>query len=170
MASDLGALPGLNSAIGFAVCSNGLVAGSSSLNSGANALPFRWSEAGGMEPVPLPPGTTTGGARGVNASGWVVGTASAATAIPYLYDGTASYQLESLIPPGTGWDLTSGTSNAAFGIADDGTITGRGLLNGVITGYAMILVPEPGLAILGFACLVAVRRRRYTAVPGVRTG
>jgi uncharacterized membrane protein len=143
VATDIGALPGQNSAIPFAVSSNGLIAGTSSLNSGAGSLPFLWSESAGMMAVPLPAGTTQGGARGVNASGWVVGTASSATAVPFLFDGTATYSLQSLILNPGGWDLVSGTSNGAFGISDTGIITGRGLLNGEIRGFAMIPVPEP---------------------------
>ena len=84
VATDINALSGHNSAIPFAVSSNGLIAGSSSLNSGSGSLPFLWSQAHGMMEVPLPTGTTQGGARGVNAMGWVVGTASAATAVSKL--------------------------------------------------------------------------------------
>ncbi|HEY6563571.1 MAG TPA: hypothetical protein VIY86_03695 [Pirellulaceae bacterium] len=161
VATDLGALSGHNSAIPFAVSSNGLVAGSSSFNSGVGSLPFLWSESAGMTPVPLPMGTTQGGARGVNASGWVVGTASAATAVPFLYDGVGTYTLQSLLVNPTGWDLISGTSNGAFGIADNGVITGRGLLNGAIRGFALIPVPEPGTCtVLVAVVLLSIARRR----------
>ncbi|MGE3181667.1 MAG: hypothetical protein AB7N71_08560, partial [Phycisphaerae bacterium] len=145
-ATDIGALTsfGHNSAIAFAVSSNGLIAGSSSLNSGAGALPFIWSEGGGMSAVPLIVGTTTGSARGVNADGWVVGNMSSATSIPFLYDGATTFRLQDLLDAsGAGWDLVSGTSNGAFGIGDDGTITGRALLNGQVTGFVMTLIPEP---------------------------
>lgn len=145
-ATNIGALTSLghNSAIAFSVSSNGLIAGSSSLNSGADARAFFWSEANGMSEVPLLPGTTTGGARGVNADGWVVGTMSSATSIPFLYDGADTVRLQDLLDAsGAGWDLVSGTSNGAFGIADNGVITGRGLLNGQITGFVMTPVPEP---------------------------
>jgi len=162
-ATDIGALTSLghNSAIPFGVSSSGLITGSSSLNSGSGALPFIWSEANGMDPVPLPVGTTTGQGRGVNSSGWVVGNSSAATSIPFLYDGNTSQSLQSLIVNLGGWDLVSGTSNAAFGISDDGIITGRGLLNGVVTGFVMIPVPEPmTLVLVGIGGLVAASRRR----------
>ena len=55
----------------------------------------------------------------------------------------------------------AGTSNAGFGISDDGIITGRGLLNGVVTGFVMVPVPEPaslGAAVVSFGALL--RRRR----------
>ncbi|MFK8015133.1 MAG: thrombospondin type 3 repeat-containing protein [Gammaproteobacteria bacterium] len=142
-ATDLGALTSLghNSAIAFDVSSNGLVAGSSSFNSGVDGRAFLWSEVAGMTAVPLPAGTSTAGGRGVNASGWVVGTASSAFAVPFLYDGTATYRLQDLITTGgDGWALQTGTSNGAFSIADDGTIVGRGVLNGTLTAFAMVLI------------------------------
>lgn len=141
-ATDIGALTSLghNSAIAFAVSSDGSIAGSSSLNSGADARPFVWTDLGGMVEVPLLTGTSTGGARGVNASGWVVGTMSSVTSIVFLYDGNQTYALENLIITDEDWDLTGGTSNGAFGIADDGTITGRGLYNGEITGFVATLI------------------------------
>lgn len=160
-ATDIGALTALghNSAIAFAVSSNGLIAGSSSLNSGANGRAFIWSETAGMSEVPLLPGTTTGGARGVNADGWVVGTMSSATSIPFLFDGSMTYRLQDLLDiSGMGWDLVSGTSNGAFGIGDNGVVTGRGLLNGNVTGFVMTPVPEPSVALgIGWAICLAVR-------------
>ncbi len=161
-ATDIGALTthGHNSAIPFGVSSNGLITGSSSLNSGSGALPFLWSESGGMSAVPLPAGTTTGSGRGVNANGWVVGNSSAATSIPFLFDGTNSYRLQDLIPAGSGWDLVGGTSNAAFAISDTGVITGRGLLNGVVTGFVLIPVPEPTVGLIALALPALLRRRR----------
>ncbi len=144
-ATDIGALTALghNSAIPFAVSENGLIAGSSSFNSGVDGRAFIWSEATGMTEVPLLPGTTTGSARGVNSAGWVVGTMSSTTAIPFVYDGASTYALNDLIPAASGWDLVSGTSNGAFDIADNGVITGRGLLNGDITGFVMVPDPVP---------------------------
>jgi hypothetical protein len=163
-ATDIGALTGIghNSAIPFGVSSNGKITGSSSLNSGSGSLPFLYEESTGMTEIPLPVGLTTGQGRGVNASGWVVGNASAATSTPFLYDGVMSYTLESLIPSGTGWSLSTGTSNAAFGISDNFIITGRGLLNGVVTGFAMIPVPEPSVCatIIGAAPMLLRRKRR----------
>jgi hypothetical protein len=165
-AHDIGALSseGHNSAIPFGVSSNGDITGSSSLNSGSGSLPFIWTDADGMTEIPLPTGTTQGQGRGVNASGWVVGNSSSATSVPFLYDGTNSYRLADLIPSGNGWDLISGTSNAAYGISDNGVISGRGLLNGVITGFVMVpSVPEPAslaLFTLGAGALGMRRRRK----------
>ena len=162
-ATDIGALTafGHNSAIAFSVSSAGHIAGSSSLNSGANALPFVWDDINGMSAIPLLPGTTTGGARGINGSGWAVGTMSSATSIAFLFDGSQTYALQDLIPGGSGWDLVGGTSNGAFGIADNGVITGRGLLNGAVTGFVMIPVPAPAsVGAFGLLLVAGARRRR----------
>jgi hypothetical protein len=125
-------------------------------------MPFLWIEGSGMVQVPLPAGTTTGQGRGVNADGWVVGNSSAATSVPFVYDGVTSVSLQSLLVNAPGWDLTSGTSNAAFSISDTGVITGRGLLNGVVTGFVMVPVPEPtalGVVVMGIGAVTARRRR-----------
>lgn len=164
VATDIGALAGLghNSAIPFGVSSDGKITGSSSLNSGSGATAFLYVEGTGMTEVPLPAGSNTGQGRGVNADGWVVGNSSSATSVPFLYDGMQSYRLQDLLVNAPGWDLVSGTSNAAFSISDTGVITGRGLLNGAVTGYVMVPVPEPTL--LGAAAVAAgavmIRRRR----------
>lgn len=138
-AFEVGALPGLNGALAFAVSNGGHVVGSTMLNQGSG-LPFIWTEADGMVAIPLPAGTSQGSARGVNTSGWAVGTASSAFAIPFVYDGSATYRLADLLPGGTGWDLATNTSSAARGISDDGVIVGTGVLNGAVRAFAMIPV------------------------------
>ena len=89
---------------------------------------------------PLAAGTSSGVARGVNSGGWVVGIDSSAFAIPFLYDGTNTYRLADLLPPGSGWDLSTNTSSSALGISDDGMIVGTGVRNGETHAYAMIPV------------------------------
>lgn len=167
-AQDIGALTALghNSSIAFDVSSNGLITGSSSLNGGADGRAFIWSETDGMIEIALPTGTSTASGRGVNADGWVVGTAGGLFAVPFLFDGTDTYSLQDLIVlGGNGWVLDMGTSSGAFAIADDGTIIGRGMFNGQLTAFAMrpiSAVPEPGsLGILGLIGIsIAIRRRR----------
>ena len=71
-------------------------------------------------------------------------------------------------PTPMGWDMVSGTVNAALGISDNGIITGRVLFEGVTTGFVLIPIPEPstyGLLGLGAVALVAhiLRRRRCSA-------
>ncbi|MEX2217840.1 MAG: MYXO-CTERM sorting domain-containing protein [Phycisphaerales bacterium] len=159
-AFEVGALPGMNSAICFGVGNGGHIVGSSMLNQGSG-LPFIWSDLARIQPIPLPAGASTASARAVNLGGWAVGTASSAFAIPFLYDGTATYRLGDLIPAGTGWDLLTNTSSSALGIADDGIIVGTAVFNGSVRAYAMIPIPAPGSLPLLAACgLAAARRRR----------
>jgi hypothetical protein len=141
-AFEVGALPGANGALAFGISNSGYVVGSSMMNQGSG-LPFRWSPAGGMEAVPLPTGTTQGSARAVNSSGWVVGTASSAFAIPFVFDGSSTYRLADLIPPGTGWDLSTNTSSSALGISEDNVIVGTGVFNGQVHAYAMVQEARP---------------------------
>ncbi|MBX7055820.1 MAG: carboxypeptidase-like regulatory domain-containing protein [Pyrinomonadaceae bacterium] len=140
-AIDIGALPGLNGAIAFGISNGGHVVGSSMFNQGSG-LPFIWTQAGGMTAIPLPVGTTQGAARAVNSSGWAVGTASSAFAIPFLFDGSSTYRIADLIPAGTGWDLSTNTSSSALGISDNGIIVGTGIINGQTHAYAMIPVTD----------------------------
>ena len=141
-AFEVGALPGFNGALAFGVSNNGYVVGSSMLNQGSS-LPFIWSKVNGMVAVPLASGTSQGNARAVNSKGWVVGTDSSAFAIPFLYDGANTYRLADLIPPGSGWDLSTNTSSSADGISENGIIVGTGVHNGEIHAYAMVPVGGP---------------------------
>ena len=140
-ATDIGALTtlGHNSAIAFDVSNAGFITGSSSFNSGVDGRAFLWRESVGMTEIPLPAGASTASGRGVNDEGWVVGTAGGVTALPFLYDGNATYLLQDIIVAGgDGWDLIGGTSNGAFSISDNGTILGRAMLNGQLTAFVMI--------------------------------
>ena len=138
-AFEVGALSGMNGALAFGVGSAGHVVGSSMMNQGSGT-PFIWTQAGGMVAIPFPTGTSQGSARAVNSSGWAVGTASSAFAIPFVYDGASTYRLADLIPAGTGWDLSTNTSSSALGISNAGVIVGTGVLNGAVHAYAMVPV------------------------------
>ncbi len=143
MAFEVGALPGMNGALAFAVSNTGFVVGSSMLNQGSG-LPFIWSDNGGMVAIPLASGTSEGSARAVNSAGWVVGDDSSAFSIPFLYDGTTTYRLADLIPPNSGWDLSMNTSSSALGISEDSVIVGTGVHNGETHAYAMVpATPTP---------------------------
>jgi hypothetical protein len=143
MAFEVGALPGMNGALAFAVSNTGYVVGASMLNQGPG-LPFIWSDQGGMVAIPLASGTSEGSARAVNSAGWVVGDDSSAFSIPFLYDGTTTYRLADLIPPNSGWDLSMNTSSSALGISEDNIIVGTGVRNGETHAYAMVPVtPTP---------------------------
>ncbi len=136
-AFEVGALPGQNSAITFGVSNTGYVTGASMMNQGAG-LPFIWSDADGIVAIPLATGTSQGSGRAVNSAGWVVGTDSSATAIPFLYDGTTTYRLQDIIPADSGWDLSMNTSSSAMGISDNDVVVGTGVFNGATHAYAMI--------------------------------
>ena len=138
-AFEVGALPGANGALAFGVSNAGHVVGSSMMNQGSG-LPFIWTQAGGMVAIPLPTGTTQGSARAVNSAGWAVGTASSAFAIPFVYDGTSTYRLADLIPPGSGWDLSTNTSSSALGISEANVIVGTAVFNGETHAYALVPV------------------------------
>jgi len=136
-AFEVTGLEGTNGALAFGVSNAGHVVGSAMMNQGSG-MPFIWTEKGGMIAIPLPTGTSQGSARGVNTHGWAVGTASSAFAIPFVYDGNATYRVADLIPEGTGWDLSMNTSSSAMGISEDNVIVGTGLLNGEVHAYAMV--------------------------------
>jgi probable HAF family extracellular repeat protein len=138
---DLGTLGGANS-YGEAISSTGHVAGFSNLSGGFKSHAFQWTPSGGMTDLGTLGGSDSYG-FGVNASDQVVGnsyTAGNATIHAFLYDPAAAVpmkDLNDLIPPGSGWVLTS-----ANGINDNGLIVGTGTINGHT--HAFILTPERG--------------------------
>lgn len=158
---EVPALPGDNGTIAFDISEAGHVVGSSSFNQ-SGSTPFIWSaDRGASQEIPLPAGTSSAIARGVNSDGWVVGIGSGQFAVPFLYDGEQTYRLQDLIPADSGWDISMNTSSSALGIAEDGTIVGTALIDGQIRAYRMTLIPAPGAtALLGLGGLAMLRRRR----------
>ena len=159
-AIDLGTLAGHDTAMAFGVSENGYVVGESS-PLGEASTPFIWSVSSGMVEIPKN-GYQNGTAMAVNSDGWVVGDLTGLTTVLFLYDGHQTYLLNDLIPTDSGWDLSGGLGNTAQGISEDGTITGRGLYNGELTGFVMTPVPEPSLAVLLIGTLLPclwIRRR-----------
>lgn len=136
-AFEVGALEGRNGALPFGISQAGHVVGSSMMYQG-DGTPFIWTEADGIQEVPLPYDTSQGSAKGVNSHGWVVGTAGNAYAIPFVYDGEATYRIADLIPEGTGWGLDDNTSSSAQAISDEGIIVGTGEFEGSPSAYAMV--------------------------------
>ena len=133
----LGGTPGRNGGIAFGVSEAGQVVGVSMQDQG-DGVPFIWTQATGMVEIPLPKGTSSGEARGVNSAGWVVGYASSAYSVPWVYDGSRTYRLAKLLPAGSGWDLSKNTSSAAMSISEDGVIIGSGVRDGQVRAFAMI--------------------------------
>ncbi len=130
---DVGTLPGANTAMALAVNNNGQVVGSS------DRQPYIWTEGSGMVAIPLLPGKDRGDAQGVNSAGWVVGTDWLVNSsyAPFLYDGTTTYRLSDLLPPGSGWVLNGYSS---LNINDNAIIVGTGVHNGETHAYAMVPV------------------------------
>lgn len=143
--AEVPGLPGHNGTLPFDLSNTGFVVGSSMLNQGSG-LPFIWDAVGGTKEIVLPPATSQGSCRGVNNAGWAVGTAGGLYAVPFLYDGDATYALAALLPAGSGWGLDNNTSSSAMGISEDGIIVGTGVHNGATRAYAM--VPDGGVAAL----------------------
>lgn len=176
-AFEVGALPGKNGALAFDVSNAGHVVGASMQNQGSG-VPYIWTQAGGMIEIPLPAGTSSGSARGVNSNGWAVGTASSNFAIPFLYDGTNTYRVQDLLPAGSGWDLSMNTSSSAMGISDDGVIIGTGVIGGQVHAYALVpvanvmvggrILSTKGAGVRG--ALVTISGGNLTAPLTVQTG
>ena len=134
---ELPSLPVHDGGIPFAISNGGHIAGISQLGQ-RPPLPVVWDPDGQISAIPLPPDTFTGVARGVNSDGWVVGYAGGEYSVPFLYDGAATYRLQDLIPPHSGWDLSENVVASAMGISEDGMIVGTGMYHNKFRAYAMI--------------------------------
>ena len=167
-AVDLGSLPGGDgNTVAFAISGSG-----SYITGFSGASPFIYQPGTAtITAIPMLAGWTGGEGRSVNALGWVVGYGSSATSIPFLFNGASTYSLQGLLTgtDSSGWNMTSGDDNGAYGISDNGIITGRALYDGVVTGFVMIPnspIPEPSTyALFGIGAigLLMVLRRNKTA-------
>ena len=80
-------------------------------------------------------------AQSINASGQVVGysfLSDNSTVHAFLYGGGAIYDLNTLIPPGSGWELV-----AAYGINDAAQIVGEGIHNSQVRAFLLTTSDEP---------------------------
>ncbi len=118
---------------------------------------FYWTEATGMVDLGAPGGRSSF-ANDVNDSGYIVGYASFAAAPQqraYLWYQGVAYDLNTFLPPGSGWVLTE-----AFGINELGDIVGRGEFAGQTQAFLLRVIPEPAsLALLSVGFLRPLRRR-----------
>jgi len=101
-------------------------------------------------------------AYGINNLSQVVGVSNISTDPlgPYFYhavmfENGAALDLNDLIPPATGWELTD-----AFDINDSGWIVGSGRINGVDSAYVLIPVPEPSSTAVLSLMLVGIIGKR----------
>jgi probable HAF family extracellular repeat protein len=159
--ADLGTLGGTQSE-GKAINSSGQVTGDSFTAFGAQHA-FRSSPNG--QPVSLTDLGTLGGTishgYAINSFGVVVGDSTTPAGVnnvrAFIYD-TQMHDLNTLIPPGSGWLLSS-----ALDINDLGQITGVGGFNGQTHAFLLtpIGVPEPSaLVLIGLAAGGWLWRRR----------
>ncbi len=100
-----------------------------------------WSVAGGLSLGTLP-GDANSAALAINNSGVVVGTSNNASQASapgrgFVYIGGEMYDLNDLIPAGTGYTITE-----AVGVDDAGDIVANTVKNGI--GRAVLLVPLTG--------------------------
>jgi len=132
---NLETLGGYNS-YGAGIDASGQVVGSSQTASGYMHA-FLWT-AGSMQDLGTLGGSNSFG-LGVNDNGSVVGyslTPGNAATHAFLYTNGVMTDLNSLLPIGSGWTITS-----AYGIDDNGDIVGTGLFDG--EQYAVELIDPP---------------------------
>lgn len=97
-----------------------------------------------------PNGTST--ARGINASGWVVGASDARA---FLYRGGEMIELNSLIDSSSGWQILDANE-----ISDTGYIAAYAQHNNTYNAVLLAPIPEPacGLAVSALGTLLTRRR------------
>jgi autotransporter-associated beta strand protein len=132
--------PAYNGGEAFAISDNGLATGVYTSNQG-NGVAFVYNSSSNTT-IPVPALAGVGGleGKGINSSGEVVGYGGNLFSVPFLYNGTATYDLQNLLQNNQsfGWQLDTDTSNNASSISDTGIITGRGDYNGNLTAFVMI--------------------------------
>jgi probable HAF family extracellular repeat protein len=102
------------------------------------------------------PGQARSFAMDINNLGQIVGYCDVSNGpeVASIYQDGSMVDLNTLLPPSSGWQLERAT-----GINDSGEIVGYGLLNGVTRGF--IIVPEPATAgMWALAAILAIRTRR----------
>jgi Protein of unknown function (DUF3466) len=171
--------PRLQQVWASAVNKSGMVVGTETYNTvDLLGVAFMYSKSGGMQAVPTPYSgpSSQSTASSINDAGMIVGTVTgpSGTSPPdraFLSDGHSSWDLNTLIAPGSGWLLTS-----ALDINDLGQIVGQGV-NAQGQGRDYLLtpttVPEPRSFLVvgtGMLCLRAFKmvRRKHETEKGVR--
>jgi probable HAF family extracellular repeat protein len=155
---DLGTLGGFENNSAQVINNAGLIAGYSTTSTGLNAFTYQYGElrdVGGFGSLDLSVGD-------INEHGVFVGSASNdAGALGYAYLHGKLVDLNTLIDPASGWQISS-----ASGINDLGQIVGYGCGNAGCGAVRLDLagaIPEPASALLlvpGLLVLAGARRRR----------
>jgi probable HAF family extracellular repeat protein len=136
---DLGTLGGSYS-MGFAVNASGVVVGASSVNDARAEVPFVWTDAGGMQALPLPEGMG-GQALDVNDRGQIAGytTDSFGSLLAFRSDGTTV----ELLP---GLDLPA---SKAYAISPNGTVAGYAMAGELSPHFHAVLWRDHAIRDLG---------------------
>ncbi len=104
-------------------------------------------------------GRTFSEAKDINDAGTIVGFTTNISGSPqaaFVFEDGVMIDLNTLIPAGSGWTLTS-----AEGINDNGDIAGFGTFGGNTRAFLLTPIPEPtSMALLGLGGLAMLRRRR----------
>jgi probable HAF family extracellular repeat protein len=165
--SDLGVLPGDTDSKATAINDSGDVVGYSYNASTPSVVHAFVYSGGSLTQIIAPAGTRTV-ASDVNKPGVIVGHYYNPTKpgdAAFIYVNGQMVDLNSLVPPGSGWDLTTANS-----INDRGEIAGAGMLNG--RTHAFLLSP-PDAVVITAGPDAAVRSKTATfefAVPGKADG
>ena len=132
--TNLGTLPGDSSSSASAINNQGQVVGSSSGNDGTRAFLYT---GGTMSSLGTLPGDTFSSASAINNQGQVVGYSGGNSGgRAFLYSGGGMFDLNGLIPTGSGWTVSSVSA-----INDSGQIAGTGTIGG--QSRAFIMSPNP---------------------------
>jgi len=148
---DLGVLPGFAHSFGWAINASGQVSGSSSSASGNSERLVRSLDGGGLQNLG---GTGEHNvARGINASGQVVGATGNSFSRAVLFTDEGGLQdLNTLIDPSLGWVLL-----AANDINDAGQIAGYAFNNYTGLTHAVRLQPVTSVPPCSVNCLRSAR-------------
>jgi probable HAF family extracellular repeat protein len=143
--------PNKLAATGYAISSNGYIAGDFSNGDGFLYANGGYQNLGTLEDLGARP-------NGVNDQGSVVGFSpnrSPPTLSAFIYQNGVITNLDSFINPSSGWTLTNAT-----GINDSGEIVGVGMLDGVQHGFLLTPTPEPSSLAAVLCGLWFIRRKR----------
>jgi probable HAF family extracellular repeat protein len=154
---DVGVLPGHTSSTARGINAPGDVVGESLAQPG-QARAFLW-RAGAIQDLGTLPGDLSSQANGINAAGHVVGwsrSPDGSMSRAVLWHGDVMSDLNSALPAGSGWVLTS-----AAAINDAGQIVGAGLRAG--RPRAFLLTPRAPIAI--FSAVLPTSRSVQVGVP-----
>jgi probable HAF family extracellular repeat protein len=133
-----GASPAYNSSAAYSVNDSGTAVGQSGVTSTGVYTAFSYNKSTGMSPLGTLGGSSSA-AFDINSAGMIVGTSTNASGSDraFLYAGSRTLDLNSMISPALGWTLVSAT-----GINDHGSIVGWGTDR---LGYTheLVLTPVP---------------------------